>query len=132
MYSIEEDVGTVMIMVLLSQPSTQNISVTLNTSDITANGETTQALHLLIHNFDVITRIVGVDYGQSGVTSYSVLFTAGSTVQSVTIGIIDDTIREGNETFRVTINPSSMLGVIIANPSTAVVTIIETTGKNNN
>jgi len=127
MYSVDEDDGTVMIMVLLSQSSTQDISVTLSTSDVTADGEMIQALHLLMHNLRVI--IVGIDYGQSGVTSYSVLFTAGTTVQSVTIPIINDNIREGNETFRVTIDPPSMLGVITGNPNTTVVTIIETTGK---
>ena len=39
MYSVDEDDGAVMIMVLLSQPSTQTIMVTVNSSDITANGE---------------------------------------------------------------------------------------------
>ena len=75
------------------------------------------------------TIAVGEDYGQSGVTSYPVTFTAGSTMQSVTIAIIDDNVREGNQTFRVTIDPISMLGVVTGTPSTAVVTIIETDGK---
>ena len=39
MYRVAEDDGTVMIMVVLSQPSTQDIMVTVNSSDITATGE---------------------------------------------------------------------------------------------
>lgn len=39
MYRVAEDDGTVVVMVILSQPSTQNIMVTVNTSDITANGK---------------------------------------------------------------------------------------------
>ena len=62
-------------------------------------------------------------------TSYSVVFPPGSTMQSITIPIINDNVREGNETFRVAINPLSMLGVILGTPNTAVITIIETTGK---
>ena len=73
--------------------------------------------------------VVGEDYGQTGVTSYPVTFTAGTTMQSITIAINDDDVREGNQTFRVTINPISMLGVITGTPNTAIVTIIETDGK---
>lgn len=48
MYRVDEDDGTVVIMVLLSQPSTESIMATVNTSDITANGEVTN-VWLLIH-----------------------------------------------------------------------------------
>ena len=77
-----------------------------------------------IHNV-----VVDEDYGQAGVTSYSVVFPPGSTMQSITIPIINDNVREGNETFRVTINPLSTPGVILGANDTAVITIIETTGK---
>ena len=73
--------------------------------------------------------LAGVDYGQNGVTSYSVTFTPGSTMQSIMIPINNDNIREGNENFRVAINPLSMLGVIVGTPNTSIITIIETTGK---
>ena len=39
MYRVAEDDGTVVVMVILSQPSTENIMVTINSSDITANGQ---------------------------------------------------------------------------------------------
>ena len=70
-----------------------------------------------------------MDYGQSGMTSYPLTFTPGSTIQSITIPIIEDNVREGNEMFSVTIDPSLMLGVIVGTPNTAIVTIIETTGE---
>ena len=73
--------------------------------------------------------IAGVDYGQRGVTSYPVMFSPGSIMQSIMIPIINDNIREGNENFRVAIDPLSMLGVIIGTPNASIITIIETTGK---
>ena len=72
---------------------------------------------------------VGIDYGQTGVTSYPVTFTPGSTMQSIIIPITNDNIIEGNENFSVAINPFSMLGVIVEAPNTSIITIIETTGK---
>ena len=50
MYRVAEDDGTVMIMVVLSQPSTQDIMVTVNSSDITATGEVA-TLWLPFHEF---------------------------------------------------------------------------------
>lgn len=44
MYSVDEDDGTVVIMVLLSQGSTQTIMVTVSSNDITANGEVATAV----------------------------------------------------------------------------------------
>ena len=72
---------------------------------------------------------VDIDYGESGVTSYPVTFTPGSTMQSIMIPINNDNIIEGNENFSVAINPLSMLGVIVGAPNTSIITIIETTGK---
>lgn len=130
-YRVDEDDGTVVIMVILNQQSTENIMVIINTTDITARGKSIHVMYCYQFTSLNVT-IVGVDYGQSGVTSYPVTFTAGSTMESVTIPIINDNIIEGNETFRVTINPISMLGIVTGTPDTAVVTIIETTGKIHN
>lgn len=77
----------------------------------------------------ITIAVVGEDYGQSGVTMYPVTFAPGSTMQSITIQIINDNVREGDETFRVRIDPISMLGVVVGSPDMAVVTIIESTGK---
>lgn len=129
MYSVDEDDGTVVIMVLLSQGSTQTIMVTVSSNDITANGEVATAVY--VRSCIPMCNItpVGVDYGQSGVTSYPVTFTPGSTMQSIMIPIINDNVIEGNENFSVAINPLSMLGVIVGTPNTSIITIIETTGK---
>ena len=41
-----------------------------------------------IHNV-----VVNEDYGRAGTTSYSVVFPPGSTMQSITIPIINDNVR---------------------------------------
>ena len=49
MYRVDEDDGTVMIMVLLSQSSTRSIMVTVTSSDITANGKVTKVVWLYVN-----------------------------------------------------------------------------------
>ena len=71
---------------------------------------------------------VGSDYGQNGVTTYDVQFPTGVSMQPVNIRIINDNVVEGDEMFRVTIDPSSVMGVVVGTPNEAVVTIVESTG----
>lgn len=65
----------------------------------------------------------GVDY-VSG--PYMVTFFAGVTSTSFNITINDDTISEGNESFTLTIDPTSLPdGVTLFNPSSTIVTIVD-------
>ncbi|HEY1140702.1 MAG TPA: Calx-beta domain-containing protein, partial [Lysobacter sp.] len=75
----------VVFTVSLSNPSTSDVTVTLNTADVTA--------------------IAGTDYtAQSGIT---VTIPAGATSVTVNVTTTEDTLFEGNETFTATIsNPT--------------------------
>ena len=71
---------------------------------------------------------VGTDYGQNGITTYDVQFPTGSTMQSFNIRILNDDVIEGDEMFRVTIDTSLVMGVVVGTPNEAEVTIVESTG----
>ena len=61
---------------------------------------------------------------------YTVTIPAGQTNATFDIGIINDTVREGNENFMLTINSSSLPGgVTPGNPDIATVTIVDDDGK---
>jgi len=72
--------------------------------------------------------IVDTDYGQNGETTYDVQFPTGATMRSFNIRIVDDNVIEGDEMFRVTINPPSVMGIVVGTPNEAEVTIVESTG----
>lgn len=59
---------------------------------------------------------------------YSVTFPPSSTLQSFTVNALSDTVYEFNEIFRLTIQPSSTLGITRGNPVETEVTIIDATG----
>ena len=66
----------------------------------------------------------GVDY-DSG--PYNILFPAGETSVIFNVMIKDDDLFENDETFNLTINPSS--GVSIINPAQVTVTITDDEGN---
>ena len=67
----------------------------------------------------------GIDYNSG---PYDVTFPAGSTNASLDIVINDDGILEGDETFSVYIVPFTNEN-IVGVPDTAILTILDTTGK---
>ena len=64
--------------------------------------------------------VTGTDY-DSG--PYTAMFPADTTTASLSISITNDNIVEMNETFSLTINPSS--DVTVVDPDDAVVTIVD-------
>ena len=77
----------------------------------------------------VFTTIAGSDYGTSaGRQMYSVTFPVGSQSQSFSVNTLSDTVYEFNETFSLTIQPPSTLGLTTGSPVETEVTIIDTTG----
>lgn len=70
----------------------------------------------------------GVDYSSG---PYIVTFPIGSTNASLDIAINDDGILEGDETFSVYIVPFTNEN-IVGVPDTAIITIVDTTGKETN
>ena len=64
-----------------------------------------------------------MDYGSG---PYNVTFPAGTIRVPFNVPIINDTISEANETFTLTIDPSSLpTGSTVGTPGSAVVTIID-------
>lgn len=98
-YSFLENAGVALITVLRTNGATGPVSL-----DFSAGGGTAQN---------------GVDYSSSGGT---VSLADGETSRNVAIGINDDAVVEGNETFNVTIsNPTG--GAVLSGPTTVIVTI---------
>ncbi|XP_065894203.1 uncharacterized protein [Dysidea avara] len=106
-YTVNEDEGPAQPVLVLSNPSSSDITVVVISSDGSATGG-------------------GVDFGSG---SYSVTFTAGVTTNSFDVPITDDTIVEcDDETFDLTIQSTSLPNrVNVTNPSQATITIIDTT-----
>jgi hypothetical protein len=97
--SVGEDVGPAVLTAQLHAPLTQTVAVSYSASALTA-GPTD------------FTPVTG-----------TLTFTAGITRQLFSIPITNDSLIEGDETFLVTL--SNPLGVALANPMTATVTIVD-------
>ncbi|XP_065909619.1 uncharacterized protein [Dysidea avara] len=102
-YSVDEDDGPAQPVLVLSNPSSTNITVQVRSNDITATG--------------------GVDY-DSG--PYTVTFPAGVTKATLNIPIKGDHVLDENQNFSLTLNSLSLPNnVTIGNHYQAVVTIKE-------
>ena len=124
-YSVDEDDGPAQPVLILSNPSSTNITVRVRSNDITATGE---YININI-NFNDSENITGrrVDY-YSG--KYTVIFPAGVTSVPFDVPINNDALYEGNESFNLTIIRSSVpSNVGRINPSRATVTILDDEGN---
>ena len=122
-YSINEDVGSIQLTLVLSNPSSTDITVQVVDDDNTATGEYRHKQHS--NNNNLIGG--GVDYNSG---PYSVTFPAGMTNVSFIIIINNDNILEDNEEFNVTIDNSSLSNNITTDSlSRATVIIINDDGK---
>ena len=121
-YSINEE-KTGKLILVLSDPSSTDIILKVNTSDITATGMCSLEV-TIITDYDVTG---GDDYVRG---PYTVTFPAGVVESSFNVDIIDDTILERNETFELSINSSTLPNRVRANdPSKVIVTIMDNDGK---
>ena len=69
----------------------------------------------------------GEDYTNG---SFTVEFNAGVTRVSFNVSIVNDNIHEGNETFNLIINPSSLPSeVAVTNPNQTIVIIVDDDGR---
>ena len=126
LYWANESIGVIQPVLHLSNPSLTNIMVEVFTTDITAFGK------WLYCDNDMerlcITTGANVDYG---FRPYQVTILAGNiTSVPFDVKIKNDDILEDNETFRLTINISSLPGCInYAVPYQATVVIVDDDGK---
>ena len=120
-----KDTGEVEILITLSQPSFESFQVMISAMDVTAECEWLQikiATFLLHFNTD------GRDYTKD-FTSVSIA--AGEMSKSFTINIINDSIAECDETFKLTLSvPASACGAVNGATDITEVTIKDN-GKGN-
>ena len=110
-------------MLVLNKVLSVDIIVQVRDISITAVGkETTTSITLFLYKISKL--LAGGDDYISG--PYAVKFSAGVTVVSFNISIIDDYTVEVNENFTLSIVPSILR---VGKPSQAVVTIIEDDSK---
>ena len=126
-YSVNEDDGLVQPVLVLSNPSSTDITVQVRDNSNTATGEYTQQHYYKQHvNSNNLTG-GGVDYNSG---PYDVTFSAGMTRLTFDISIMDDNIYEGNELFMLAIMSSPLPSrVSLGSPSMATVTIVDTTSE---
>jgi len=102
-YNVNEDEELVQPKLILSNPSSTEITVQVNDNSVTATGEL-ERIKLKLHSY--ISGVSGGDDYNSG--PYIVQFPAGVTSASFNVSITKDNVSEGNENFNLMIN-SSML-----------------------
>ena len=108
-------------VVVLSNPSSMDFNVTVFNTDGSATGGSAIGESGIGEHCSITGE--GVDYIPG---LYIVMFRAGETMVPFDITINDDDVLEGNETFMLTIDPSSLpTGVTQSDPGQATVTIVD-------
>jgi len=127
-YSVGENSGPVQPVLVLSNPSSTDITVKILYTDITALGKHYSSYMgwTIVIAYDITGG--GIDY-DSG--PYTVTFYAGQTIVLFNVFIIDDSILEKNEMFILNIDIASLpKRVIVDSPREAtVITIVDDDGK---
>ena len=128
-YSINENTASpLQPVLLLSQPFPTAMNVIVRAQNVTATGR--------VHNDVTYVGIVCIlmcilapdDYGPQQL--YTVRFPAGSVRESFDVNIVSDDILESDETFLLDITIMMLPdGIVIGEPASAEVTIVETTGE---
>ena len=122
-YIVNEELETIQLTLLLSNPSSTNIIVPIRTSENTAKSKTTNTYKFTTLLYELYNLIGGEDYFAG---KYFAIFLAGMTVASVDISIIDDNIFEDIENFNVTIMGNIMPnGVSRGTIRSATITILD-------
>ena len=123
--SVVESEGAVTVFVRLSQPFSQNIQFTIDTSDVTATGKHKEYPKQMIFNPKLfyISSLASTDYLRNdGV----VTLPAGSTEIPVSFTIIDDNVEEVNaESFRLSLNLIGQPNGVVLRETQGTVTITD-------
>ena len=118
-----ENDGTVGMTISLSQPSSVEYQVMINTMDVTAIGI------IFVFMVSILLYLLfsaGEDYNGSTIT---LNVPAGVTMESFAINIIENNTVECNETFNVTIVSVTTCGVTIGSNNSSEVMITDDDGK---
>ena len=128
-YSVNEGAGVAQPVLVLSNPSSTDITVIVYGTNGTAFGEYTESECLILYCTLIWSITTGgdIDYGSG---AYTVTFVAGQTHTAFNVPLSNDDYYEGNENFVLTVNSSSLLShVTPGNPSQATVTIVDNDSK---
>ena len=127
-YSINENsVSPLRPVLILSQPFPDAVNVIVRAQNASAIGKV-QSFTLHMYTCVYVLIVAGSDYGPQ--QSYAVTFPPGSIRESFDVNIIGDNVLERDEIFLLNLTMTMLPnGVIIGQPDSAEVTIIETTGK---
>ena len=134
-YGANENDGLVQPMLVLSNPSSSDITIRVDTIDREATGERLKLTHAHSRSItalpinSLLVCFVGMDQDYfSG--PYFILFPAGTTESVFNIVIMDDDVLEETETFEVVINFSSLpSNVTSGEPGNAAVIIRDNDGE---
>ena len=123
-YSVKENDGLVQLMLVLSNPSSSNITIRIDTIDREATGETFK-----YQKKSPLICCVGMDQDYfSG--PYFIVFPAGTIESMFNILIMDDDLLEKTEAFDVIINSSSLpSNITISERGEAAVIIWDNDGE---
>ena len=122
-YNVDEDDGPAQPVLVLSNPSSTDITVQVRDN---ANAATGKQLSQDVNSSNAISG-GGIDY-ESG--PYTVTFTAGQTSASFSVPINNDNILEDDEDFTLTIVLSTLPnGVTHGARTVATVTIVDDDGE---
>ena len=122
-YGVMENDGTVGMTISLSQPSSVEFQVMINTMNVTAIGI------IIVFMVSILLYLLysaGEDYNGSTIT---LNVPAGVIMESLAINIIENNTVECNETFNVTIVPVTTCGVTIGSNNSSEVMITDDDGK---
>ena len=118
-YSVDEDDGPAQPVLVLSNPSSTDITVQVRDDDDTATSEWTNIMIININS----NLTGGDDYGPG---IYTVVIPAGMTMVPFDISIVDDSILEGDEDFDIVIVPGTLPDDVTRGaPGRATVTIVD-------
>ena len=122
-YGVMENDGTVGMTISLSQPSSVEFQVMINTMNVTAIGI------IIVFMVSILLYLLfsaGEDYNGSPIT---LNVPAGVIMESLAINIIENNTVECNETFNVTIVSVTTCGVTIGSNNSSEVMITDDDGK---
>ena len=127
-YDIDEDNGPVQPVLVLSNPSSTTVTVEVLNMDESASGKYALIISMIVA-FDYCIYIENTDYNSG---PYTVIYSPGVIRYQFDVVIIDDNVLENDESFRLSINASSLIrGITVGSVDQAIVNILDEDSKFN-
>ena len=128
--AVNESIGSILINVSLNATTSEDVVLNFTISDISTTGDM-QKLTVILITLNILTA--GSDYSQTEISvpsMSSLTIGRGELSGSLSIEIIDDAVKEQNETFLITVLIlDSCLPLVFDENDTFAITIIDNEGK---